>query len=86
MTRTASHASANRLSLLELPLRQRARVAGIDLPPGERARLLEMGLTTGAELQFIRAAPLGDPLEIEVRGYRLSLRKQEARQIRVELL
>ena len=42
-----------------------------------------MGLTTGAQIQLIRFAPLGDPVEIEVRGYRLSLRKREAAGIRV---
>ena len=44
---------------------------------------MEMGLTPGAEVQIIRFAPLGDPIEIEVRGYRLSLRKREAEGIQV---
>jgi ferrous iron transport protein A len=43
-----------------------------------RQRLLEMGLTSGTTVKLIRFAPLGDPLEILVRGYHLSLRKQEA--------
>ena len=37
-----------------------------------------MGLTTGAEVELIRFAPLGDPIDIKVRGYHLSLRKREA--------
>ena len=37
-----------------------------------------MGLTRGTELRLVKVAPLGDPVEIEVRGYRLSLRKKEA--------
>ena len=41
-------------------------------------RLLEMGVTPGVEIRRLGAAPLGDPLEFELRGYRLSLRKAEA--------
>ena len=41
-------------------------------------RLLEMGVTPGVEIRRLGAAPLGDPLEFELRGYRLSLRKSEA--------
>jgi len=83
MNRSASCLPTNSVSLVALPARQTARITGFDLPPERRARLLEMGLTTGAEIQFIRFAPLGDPVEIEVRGYRLSLRKKEAAGIRV---
>ncbi len=46
-------------------------------------RLQEMGMTTGVVVKLIRIAPLGDPLEIELRGYRLSLRKDEAAAIEV---
>jgi len=78
-----SSLSKNSVSLVALASRQIAHITGFDLPPERRARLLEMGLTTGAEIQLIRFAPLGDPIEIEVRGYRLSLRKREAAGIRV---
>lgn len=44
-------------------------------------RLLEMGVTPGVEIRRLGTAPLGDPLEFELRGYRLSLRKGEAEQI-----
>jgi ferrous iron transport protein A len=47
-------------------------------------RLLEMGVTPGVELRCLGAAPLGDPLEFEVRGYRLSLRRREAIQIELD--
>jgi ferrous iron transport protein A len=47
-------------------------------------RLLEMGLTPGVEVTLVGAAPLGDPLEFEVRGYRLSLRKAEAQRVEVQ--
>lgn len=45
---------------------------------GEAMRLLEMGLTPGADIELIRSAPLGYPIEIKIRGYMLTLRKQEA--------
>ncbi len=67
-----------------------------DLEPGSQAvvvgfhgdleplkRLREMGLVNGTKVKFLRWAPLGDPLEIELRGYRLSLRKHDAEQIEV---
>ncbi len=47
-------------------------------------RLLEMGVTPGAEVRVVGAAPLGDPLEIEIRGYRLSLRRTEAGRVAIE--
>lgn len=46
-------------------------------------RLMEMGLTPGVEFELIGVAPLGDPLELELRGYRLSLRKSEAARVEV---
>lgn len=46
--------------------------------PEIRQRLLEMGLTKGTSIEVIRLAPLRDPIEIMVRGYRLSLRRKEA--------
>ena len=55
-------------------------------PPAGAAflRLREMGLLPGTRLTLVRTAPLGDPLEIEVRGYRLSLRRADADSILVE--
>lgn len=46
-----------------------------------RQRLLEMGLTKGTNVELIRFAPMGDPIEISVRGYRLSLRRIEAESV-----
>jgi len=43
--------------------------------------LLEMGLTPGVEVTVVSAAPLGDPVEIELRGYRLSIRRNEAARV-----
>jgi Fe2+ transport system protein FeoA len=64
----------------------RGRVVSFDLPPESRQRLLEMGLTVGAEFEVIRFAPMGDPIDIKVRGYHLSLRKSEAGGIRIARL
>ena len=72
--------------LSALAIGQRGRVIGFDLPPGQRQRLLEMGLTSGVEFQVVRFAPLGDPIEVKVRGYHLSLRKNEAAGVKVECL
>ena len=62
-----------------------------DLKPGQRGivasagsmrrRIMDMGITPGVEIKVIKVAPLGDPVEINVRGYELSLRKEEARGI-----
>jgi Fe2+ transport system protein FeoA len=51
--------------------------------PSLRRRLLEMGLTRGTAVELIRVAPMGDPIEISVRGYRLSLRREEASSIMI---
>ncbi len=72
--------------LSSLTIGQRGRVAGFTIPAEQRQRLLEMGLTIGAECEVVRFAPLGDPMEIKVRGYHLSLRKSEAAGVQVERL
>jgi ferrous iron transport protein A len=58
-----------------------ATVAEINVSPASRARLMEMGLLVGTPVELVRFAPLGDPVEIRVRGYHLTLRKHEAEQI-----
>ena len=63
--------------------RSRAVVARIDIPPEQRGRLLEMGLLPGTPVELVRFAPLGDPVEIKLRNYHLSLRKLEADKIQV---
>ncbi len=55
----------------------------IKVSPASRARLMEMGLLVGTPVELVRFAPLGDPVEIKVRGYHLSLRRNEAEQILV---
>lgn len=49
--------------------------------PHIRQRLMELGMTRGASVELIRVAPMGDPLEVKIKGYRLSLRKMEAEAI-----
>jgi Fe2+ transport system protein FeoA len=61
-------------------------VLGFDVVSSQRIRLLEMGLTEGIEFQIVRLAPLGDPIDVKVRGYHLSLRRKEAGGIRVKPL
>ena len=56
-------------------------VTEIKLPPANRPRLMEMGLLVGTTVELVRFAPLGDPVEIRIRGYNLTLRKNEAEQI-----
>ena len=58
-------------------------VEAVDGARAFRRRLMEMGLVPGAAVAVINVAPLGDPLEIEVRGSRWSIRRAEAAQIRV---
>ena len=64
--------------LTALPVGAAATVAEIRVPPEHRGRLLEMGLLVGTPVELVRFAPLGDPVEIKVRGYHLTPRKHEA--------
>jgi ferrous iron transport protein A len=70
----------------ELRVGERVRVARVDGLDEISMRLLEMGLTPGVELELLGKAPLGDPLEFELRGYRLSVRIAEARRVAVSPL
>jgi len=74
------------VSLDLLAVGQSGRISRLDLKPSEGQRFTEMGLTVGAVLKVLKLAPLGDPIEILVRGYHLSLRKSEACLIEVEPL
>ena len=74
------------MTLAEMPIGGKGRVREITLPAESHRRLMEMGLTRGAAFEVVRYAPMGDPIEIRVRGYHLSLRKSEAALITVEEL
>ena len=73
MTRSAAELSVGEIGRV-------TQIAGAD---EVSRRLLEMGVTPGVEIRRIGAAPLGDPLEFELRGYRLSLRKAEAAHVQL---
>ena len=50
-----------------------------------RRHIVDMGITPGTEIRIVKAAPMGDPIEIRVRGYELTLRVEEAEKIEVEV-
>lgn len=73
--------------LSELEEGTKARIVGIrGCPPTYRQRLLDLGLTPGTIVKVNREAPLGDPIELELKGYFLALRRKDAWHILVEPL
>ncbi len=74
------------MTLDDLKIGQRALIVEVGGDDGIAIRLMEMGLTDGEEITLIGFAPLGDPIEFLIRGYRLSLRKAEARRVEVTAL
>lgn len=73
-------------SLAELSVGSRGRVLRVTGDDEISLRLLEMGLTPGVDVHMLGKAPFGDPLEFEIRGYHLSVRKSEALRVEVESL
>jgi len=71
--------------LTELEPGEKGRIVKIGGTGGIHRRLLDMGLVSGSEVKMERVAPLGDPIEIKIKGYNLSLRKEEASSIQVEV-
>ncbi len=72
-------------SLKRLQPGSRGKVARVDATGDLRRRILEMGVVPGAEITVDGTAPLGDPIEVTVKGYHLTLRKGEAEAIFVEV-
>ena len=70
--------------LAELKPGEKGRVTKISGSGSVYRRILDMGIVKGAEVEMERVAPLGDPVEVKVKGYHLSLRKNEAGSIYVE--
>lgn len=66
-----------------LQMGARAHIVDVTGDDGIAIRLMEMGLTEGEEIELIGFAPLGDPIEFQVRGFRLSLRKNEAQRVQI---
>ena len=73
------------MSLDLLPLSQEAVITAVGGEGALRCRLLDMGLIPKTAVRVEKIAPLGDPIELRVRGYALSLRKEDARNIEVEV-
>lgn len=73
-------------TLDQLKTGQLARIVDVQGEDSMAVRLMEMGLIEGEDVEFIGRAPLGDPIEFGIRGYRLSLRESEAKRIFVTVL
>lgn len=71
--------------LSEFSIGEKGKVLSIDCDIEIKRRMADMGLVPGVEVELRRIAPLGDPIEIILRGYRLALRKHEASKIIVEM-
>ncbi|MDR1132851.1 MAG: ferrous iron transport protein A [Synergistaceae bacterium] len=72
------------MTLDKLEIGRNARIVAVTGQGALRRRLLDMGLTPGTEVTVFKAAPMGDPVELELRGYSLSLRLEDASSIEVE--
>ena len=69
------------MTLRELNVGETGVIAKINTTGALKQRLMDMGLIKGAEVKIIKIAPLGDPIELEVSGYNLSIRKDDAQNI-----
>ena len=74
------------MTLNELKPGQSGRITTIGVVGPLRRRLMDMGVLVGEEVKVIKVAPMGDPLEVALKSYRLSLRRSEAQGITVEML
>ena len=71
-------------NLRNVPVGSTAKVVRIHGEGAVKRRIMDMGITRGVEIFVRKVAPLGDPIEVTVRGYELSLRKADAENIEVE--
>lgn len=74
------------VTLDKLRVKHRGRIISIKGSGAVFRRILEMGVNKGCEVEVVKVAPLGDPIDIKVRGYNLSLRKEEAAMVVVEVI
>lgn len=72
------------MKLNELNPGEEGKILSIGEKGPSRRRLMDMGVTPGTSVKVIKIAPLGDPIEVNIRGYELSLRKEEASRIEIE--
>ena len=76
-----------KVHLSDLKIGQRAKVLGIHMDkPDVRRHLLDMGITKGTKILIKKVAPMGDPVDVELRGYELCIRKEEMKNIDVEVI
>jgi ferrous iron transport protein A len=71
-------------TLRDVPIGQTARVVKLTGEGALKRRIMDMGITKGVDVYVRKVAPLGDPLEVTVRGYELSVRKSDAENILIE--
>ena len=71
-------------SLREVPCGKSAKVVKVHGDGSVRRRIMDMGITKGCDVHVRKVAPLGDPIEITVRGYEMSIRKADAQMIEIE--
>ena len=74
------------MTLDKLQMGKSALITAIGGEGALRRRLLDMGLTPKTEIMIRKVAPMGDPIELHVRGYELTIRLEEAKNIEVELI
>lgn len=72
------------MTVKDLKPGQTGKVVSVVADDAIKRRILDMGVTPGVEVTMIKSAPLGDPIEISIRGYDLSLRKSEAERIEIQ--
>lgn len=73
------------MTLRDLKPGQQGKVTAISTTGAMKRRIMDMGVTPGVEIRVVKVAPLGDPVEVNVRGYELSLRKDEAAQVEIQM-
>ncbi|WP_340820767.1 FeoA family protein [Methanolobus sp. WCC4] len=65
---------------------EKARITKVRVKGTARRKLMDMGMVAGTEIELVRNAPLGDPMDYNIKGYHLSIRKEEASQIFINKL
>ncbi len=73
-------------TLAKLKPGQKGKITSIGALGPLKRRLMDMGVLTGEEVQVLKMAPMGDPIEVKIKSYNLSLRKKEAEGIGVEVI
>lgn len=72
------------MTLRDLKVGQTGTILKNSTSGAVKQRFMDMGITKGVEVKVLKIAPLGDPIEIEIRGYHLSIRKNDAQKIELE--